>query len=245
MPEPPPLPQPETTWQILRRLGATLWAAGFTLTVPALGMVILWRFGEPVVEFWRGLGPGGPFLYAAAFGALNGASLLPTWVQALLAGFLFGAERGLPVAMGAIMLGAIIGYGLARVLSGDRARRLVNEHPKWKAVEVALLESGFWRELWVVALVRLPSTPFALTNLVMAAVRARLPAFLLGTLVGTLPRTLLWVTVGRSLHAFNQKAVSEAPVPWWSIPLLLVGLVLALAAIGLIARRALAHATRT
>jgi uncharacterized membrane protein YdjX (TVP38/TMEM64 family) len=232
--------QAESAWGLLKRLGATVWAAVFTVTVPAAGGLLLYRFGGPIAEFWRGLGTWGVVAYAAAFSVPLGAALLPTWVQALLAGFVFaGAGEAAGAAMGAIVIGAAIGYGLARVVSGDRARAVVREHAKWEAVEEALLESGFWRALLVIALVRLPSTPFALTNLVMAALRAPVAPFLIGTLAGALPRTVLWVMVGRRLGAFSGEAVAGAKPPVWGIAVSVVGLLAALFVLGQISKRAI------
>ena len=79
----------ESVWALLKRLGATVWAAVFTVTVPAAGGLLLYKFGGPIAECWRGLGAWGVVAYAAAFSVPLGAALLPTWVQALLAGFVF------------------------------------------------------------------------------------------------------------------------------------------------------------
>jgi uncharacterized membrane protein YdjX (TVP38/TMEM64 family) len=244
MPEPESPPPPgETIKELLRRLSATIWAAAFTVTVPLLGFVLLVRYNGPIIEFWRNLGDAAPAVYAVIFGAVVGAALLPTWVQAVLAGFLFGGELGACAAMTAIVIGAAIGYALAAAISGDRARRMVNEHPTWRAVEEALLESGFWRTLWVVALIRLPSTPFAMTNLVMAAVRAPLVPYILGTLLGATPRTVLWALAGRSLHSFSKEEVGKAGLPWWAFVVTVAGLVVALLVLGHIAKKAMQHMT--
>ncbi len=74
---------------------------------------------------------------------------------------------------------------------------------------------GFWKTLGMVALLRLPpNSPFALTNLVMASVRVpRLP-FLLGTIVGMLPRSALAVVIGAGLSDFSREALKKAAPGW-------------------------------
>jgi uncharacterized membrane protein YdjX (TVP38/TMEM64 family) len=211
------------------------------MTVPAVGMFLLYRYSGPVAEFWRGLGTWGPVVFAVMAIPL-GAALLPTWVTAVLAGFLFGVVGGTVAADGAIVLGALLGYGLGRVVAADRARQLVREHPKWQTVEEALLESGFWKTLGVITLVRLPSTPYSLTNLVMAALRAKIVPFLLGTFLGTLPRTILWTFVGRGLEGFSSKDLEKASTqPRWVFAVTIALAVLGVVAIGHVAQRALAR----
>lgn len=242
-PRPESGPPTETARELMQRIGGVIVAAGLTIPLPVLGGYLLVRNNAVVVDFIRGLGGAGPPAYAGFMALVVGVALLPTWVGAVLAGFLFGGVKGTGAALGGIVIGAAVGYLVGSVISGDRARRLVNEHARWRAVEEALLESGFWRALWVVALVRLPSTPFAMTNLVMAAVRAPFLPYLLGTFLGVIPRTVLWAVVGKGLHSFSQKEVGAAGLPWWAYGIAFGGLVVALLVLGHIARTAMERVT--
>jgi len=124
---------------------------------------------------------GGPWSSAGAIAVPLGAAVLPTWVTGgARAGFLFSAEGG-PAPRwarptGAIVLGAALGYALGR----PRRRRprppagCAEAPPLGRRSREALLESGFWRALGVGgAGAAAPSTPYALTNLVMAAAAGR------------------------------------------------------------------------
>ena len=244
--ETPPAAPAETTESlgaIVRKLGATVWAAGLTLVLPFAGILVLWANSDRVREFWQGVGDLAPVFFGLAFGVVLGFSLLATWIVAVFAGFLFGFQVGTGAAMGAIVLGSAIGYGVGVLVSGDKARRLVKEHPRWQAVEVALLESGFMRTLCVVALIRLPSTPYAMTNLAMSALRAPLVPYVLGTLLGAAPRTALWVTVGRGLHSFQKDEVQGASLPWWVVGLSIAGVFVVLGILGVIAKHAMERVT--
>ena len=96
----------------------------------------------------------------------------------------------------------------------------------------------------MVALLRLPpNSPFALTNLVMAAARVPLVTYLTGTALGMLPRTALVVAMAAAAAAHGeslQEFVTEGPGPWMFVGgiILLAGV---LAIIGAVAKRAIAR----
>ncbi len=207
----------------LRALGpAGILAAG-ALFLPAIGsLVLFWQF--PVAGAWlRGHEELGIVIYIGAFAILAGLALLPTYAQSALGGFAFGMMFGVPAALGGFVGGALIGYLIARRLSGDRVDKALADKPKMRAVRDALVgraqaDEGhaFLKTFGTVALLRLPpNSPFALTNLLLASSRVPLLPYLLGTAVGMLPRTALAVVIGAGVHDALSKEALEQATPRW------------------------------
>jgi uncharacterized membrane protein YdjX (TVP38/TMEM64 family) len=144
----------------------------------------------------------------------------------------------------------MIGYGLARRLSGDRIEAMIDKKPKWKAVRDALVgtnaqagdrnwRSNFWRSTGMIALLRLPpNSPFAFTNTLMASVKVPAVEFGLGTMLGMLPRTAIAVIIGAGLSTFSKSNLESAAPKWlWAVG---IGVTLAIVLIvGIIANKAI------
>jgi uncharacterized membrane protein YdjX (TVP38/TMEM64 family) len=227
--------------ETFRRLGPAGWLALVAATMPALGgFVLLWQI--PNVEAWlESLGSvEGVLVYVAAFTILAGLALLPTYAQALLAGHAFGLAVGGLAAVTGFALASLVGYVVARRASGDRALTLIDEKPKWRAVYSALLRSGTAKTFFIVTLLRVPpNSPFAITNLVMAATKVPLWIYLLGTVIGMTPRTLAAVYIGTTIVDWGEKTSAQK---WLTI----IGIVVLLIVIGIIgsmAKRAIDRAT--
>jgi uncharacterized membrane protein YdjX (TVP38/TMEM64 family) len=147
--------------------------------------------------------------------------------------------------MAGFLAGGLIGYAVARPTSAARVERVLAEKPKWKAVRDALVGGTWWKTVGIVTLLRLPpNSPFAMTNLVLASVRVPVSAYVLGTLVGMLPRTALVLAVAAKLRekfATAEEAAREKP--WWLIPAGIVLTFVILGVIGAVAKRGLARMT--
>jgi uncharacterized membrane protein YdjX (TVP38/TMEM64 family) len=232
---------------VVRSLGPTSVLAALALTLPPLGSIGLF-LTMGITGPWLRENELGLLIYVAAFATLAGLALLPTYAQAALGGFAFGVVFGVPAALLGFAGAALIGYELARRFSGDRAERVIAQHPKWKAVRDGLLgrareggphsNQGWVRTAGIVALLRLPpNSPFALTNLVMASVKVpRLP-FAVGTVLGMAPRTTLAVVIGAGVNQLTRDDLDQA-VPTWVV---WVGIAVTLAVVllvGVIASRA-------
>jgi len=139
----------------------------------------------------------GAIVFAVLFAITSGLGLLPTYAQAVLGGWVFGLIGGVPLALAGFAGGALIGYGLTRVIGRDALAQRIAKHPKSDAISRALIGRGAARTTAVVALLRCPpNSPFALTNLVMAGGGVRFVPFIIGTCLGMLPRTAVMVGVG-------------------------------------------------
>lgn len=237
---------------VVGKLGPAAPLAAAWMVMPPLGSIVLFTFMGTVGAWLRGHEAAGLLLYAAAFAVLAGLAMLPTYASAILGGWAFGFAWGLPAALAGFCGGAIIGYLIARGAARDRAVRLIEEHEKWRIVRDALIGDtdqggsghGFWKMLGVVALVRLPpSSPFAMTNLVMAAVKVRFLPYVLGTLIGMAPRTGVAVYIAAHVQNSAARDVAKDKPVWWIVASIVLGLVV-LSILGAVAKRALERVAR-
>lgn len=189
---------------LVRDAGALGPIALYTLAMPALAVPILaatqgWWFA-PLDEAGTGVVPA----YVVVCALLVGLSLVPTHAVSLVAGLLYGAWVGVAVAMGAVMLGAVVGYGALRPLVRRRAIEGLATRPRAAAVHRALVHGGLRRTTGLVVLVRLsPVMPYAATNLLMAGAGIGWREFLVGSGIGLAPRVIAMVVVGAGLSELD------------------------------------------
>jgi uncharacterized membrane protein YdjX (TVP38/TMEM64 family) len=223
-----------------RRLGPAGPLALIAGSLPVIGGFVLLSLVSYVAPWLRSHQEYGVLFYVLGFSLLAGLALLPTYAQSLVGGFAFGFWLGWPAALCGFLGASALAYAIARRASGDHVIDLINEHPKWKAVYASLVASGFGRTLLIVTLVRLPpNSPFAMTNLAMAATKVRPVAYLLGTLLGMAPRTGVAVFLGAGL---SELSFSNKPSTW----IMLAGMAVTVAVIiiiGMLANQAIARMT--
>lgn len=223
----------------MRRLGAIGPLAALAALLPGVGGILLLVYAQSAGDWLQSHGAVGPLVYIACFTLLAGLALLPTYAQAIVGGFAFGVGTGTSAALAGFVGAAVVGYLVARIASGDKAERVIAEHVKWKAVHDELLRGGYWKTLAIVTLIRIPpNSPFAITNLVLAATKVPLPIYIIGTLVGMAPRTFASVYIGSTFSDLNQIAT-----PLWMKITGIALTVIALAIVGMIANRAISHVT--
>lgn len=208
--------------EVFRGLGPAGYLAVLWFAVPIVGSILVWMKMGVIGDWLRGHEGLGIGLYIAIFVFSAGFGLLPTYVQAVLAGWAFGVAVGVPAAIAGVTGAALVGYITARVASKDRAERMIAENIKARAIRDALIGHGFWKTLGIVTLLRLPiNSPFALTNLVMASAGVPRGIFLIGTAVGMAPRTALAVYLAAGVKELTKTAVDDAK-PWW-MPIAMIG----------------------
>ena len=187
--------------------------------LPIVGSIVLYAYIKPIAE-WLRAHPEGVWIYLAGFVVLGGVALLPTYAQSALGGFAFGAAMGIPLALSGFAGAAVLGYVIAMMASPDRVRRVVDRDARAGAVRRVLACGGFWRQTGIVTLLRLPPTsPFALTNLVLAAAGVKLVPFVIGTLVGMAPRTVVAVVIGAGVKELTDAKDFDEAQPawvWWA-----------------------------
>lgn len=175
--------------------------------IPALaGLTLLFELG-PVTEWFRSLGGWGIVVYAAVFIVTSGLGLLPTYAQAVLGGWIFGLAGGLPAAMVGFTGGSLLGYIVARCAARDRVEKMIERHKKASIIREALVGRSFAKTIGIITLLRIPpNSPFALTNLLLSSCRVPLSAYVIGVVLGMLPRTA--IVVGFAAAAASQAAAS-------------------------------------
>jgi uncharacterized membrane protein YdjX (TVP38/TMEM64 family) len=220
----------------LRKLGPLGPLAILSVSIPPISGLLLLGTINRVGPWLRDAQELGVLLYFVAFTLLGGLALLPTYAQSMLGGWAFGVAIGFPVALGGFVGAALVGYALARRISGDRLEALLAQHTKWNAVYAALLRSGFLKAWLIVTLLRLPpNTPFAASNVAMAALRVPVVPFALGTAAGMAPRTLAVVYAGAGFATLD--LANREQTGWFAGGL--AATILAVVVIGWMANRAL------
>ncbi|MGI9275244.1 MAG: TVP38/TMEM64 family protein [Endozoicomonas sp.] len=127
-------------------------------------------------------------------------AMTPSTVVALVSGFFLG-WASTPFMLMAYLLASALGYLIGRWLDRGRLMPALKEHPR-----VHTVLSGLHHQEWsLMILTRLsPVLPFALMNLLLAAVKVRFRVFLVGGFFGMLPRTLFSIWAGMQARGLMQ-----------------------------------------
>jgi uncharacterized membrane protein YdjX (TVP38/TMEM64 family) len=222
-------------------------ALGLVVIAAVVAAVILLPVNKwllALVELIRGMGGVGAAVFVAAYVAAT-VLLLPGSILTLGAGFAYGPVYGTLLVMLASNLGASLAFLLGRTVLRDWVARRIAGDARFSAVDAAVGAQGFR----VVLLLRLsPLFPFNLLNYALGLTRVRLRDFVLASLPGMLPGTLLYVYLGSLVTSVSQLTSGQRPDsgPWGRV-LFWGGLVATVAVTVLItriARRALDSALR-
>ena len=221
-----------STLMRLGRLGPTAAATAF---LPPLGSLVLIGTMNHSAPWLQAQGLWGVLLFVAGFTVFGGLALLPTYGPSVLGGWAFGIALGLVATLAGFVGAAALGFAIARGLSGDRLIRVLEEYPRGRALHRALLTGSFGRTLLVVALLRVPHGPFAMTNLLLAATGTGWAPYLLGSVIGLAPRVTAAVIVGASLSTLDLRHLDRGGTAYVSIALSIA----AVGTLGWLANRAL------
>jgi uncharacterized membrane protein YdjX (TVP38/TMEM64 family) len=180
------------------------------------------------------------FLYFGAVVLLIGLSLLPTYACAALAGWVFGFKIGTVLAVSAVTIGSLLAYEIGIRIAAENVVSMIKERPKWRALHEALLARRAVHTLLVVMLVRIPPTsPFGLTNFLFAATKVPLWDYLVGTLIGIIPRTAAVCLIFSEL----QESLNVSLKPTWFVNTGSILMVLMVVILGILANRVLKRMT--
>jgi uncharacterized membrane protein YdjX (TVP38/TMEM64 family) len=142
-------------------------------------------------EWILGFGWWGPLVFALAY-ILSTLAMVPGAPMTMVAGLLFGLW-GLPLVVASATVGSAIAFLSARYLVHDRIQHMIEARPRLKAVARAVAARG-WT---VITLLRLsPLIPFNVQNYLLGVTGLSFGWFLLATLLGSLPGSLLFVYIG-------------------------------------------------
>jgi uncharacterized membrane protein YdjX (TVP38/TMEM64 family) len=139
------------------------------------------------------VGPWFPLAFLAAHIAVT-VFPFPRTAFTLAAGLLFGPVLGIPLAVTAATVSAVIALLLVRA-AGLRLNRLA-PHPRVRSLDARLGERG-WPT--VLAMRLIPAVPFSVLNYTAGASSVRVVPYTLATLAGLLPGTSAVVILGDAL----------------------------------------------
>lgn len=184
------------------------------------GITVLLLYFESellVWNFWQWL-----ILYVGV-SILMGFALMPTTLMAFLTGYFLSFE-GTPLMIGSYLIASYIGYQVGLFLEGKKIHKNLLEKPKVSRFLASLKEKS-WK---LIILVRLsPILPFAVTNLVLSAIRFPIKIFLIGSFIGMIPRTLFTIYIGTKAQSLKVLIENETKTdfPYSEIIIVLLTLI--------------------
>lgn len=214
---------------LFERLGSAAWLGVAWALLPAAGGFALLYFIRDVSGWLGAQGDAGIAIYTGVFIVTAGLGLLPTYAQAFLGGWAFGAVPGTIAALVGFVGASLVGRPIAQRVGRDRVDEEMARNTRARAVRDSLLGAGALKTLGIVTLIRVPpNSPFALTNLVLSTTRVPLWIYIVGTAVGMLPRTALVVWAASQIEGeITKEAIKGSKLPWgWSIGIAIVVLLL-------------------
>ncbi len=154
---------------------------------------------ETMREFlvWvKGMGAWGPLLLGVAYVAAC-VLLVPGSVLTLGAGALFGLPLGIVTVVIASNLGAALSFLIGRTVARGWVEGKVAGNSKFQAIDDAVGKQGFK----IVFLTRLsPVFPFNLQNYAYGVTKVSLRSYVLASLTGMLPGTVMYVYLGSAVR---------------------------------------------
>jgi uncharacterized membrane protein YdjX (TVP38/TMEM64 family) len=150
------------------------------------------------VLWFQRKGSAGAILYGALY-VLATVLLFPGTPLTLGAGFLYGTAVGSAVVSIASTAAATAGFLLARYIAADWLARRSERYSSLRTLDRSIAEHGFK----MVLIMRLQPVfiPFAYLNMGLGLSRVRLRDFVIGSWLGMLPGTILYVYAGSLLNA--------------------------------------------
>ena len=218
-PEPAPNPDPnsdqapdQSLGAVISRLGPAAALAGLWAFMPAVAGILLLTNMESASEFLlqeKQAGGGslaiGLAMYIGIFIVSAGFGFLPTYSQAILAGFAFGITMGFPAALAGFTGASILGYFIAKVVARKRVEKELHKHPKAEIVRDAFVRHGYLRAMGILILLRVsPASPFSLMNGLMSVSGVKLLPYVLATAIGMAPRTFAAVWIGSQIESWDE-----------------------------------------
>jgi uncharacterized membrane protein YdjX (TVP38/TMEM64 family) len=137
--------------------------------------------------------------------------LIPGSIPTLAAGFLFGVPMGSVAAVAGSTAGACVAFQLGRTMARGWVARAVAPSRRFASLDNAIGEQGFK----VVLLTRLsPISPFIVLNYLLGLTKVPFRDYLLGSVIGMIPGTVLFVYIGAGLRSLaGVTAYGKARIP--------------------------------
>ena len=131
---------------------------------------------------------------------------MPSIPFMLSAGLMFGARWGFVYVLIGSMLGATISFAIARKLGEPFVDRFLRgSHKKLATFEERLMRRYGW--LTVIVLRVAPIFPFPVANYGLGLTRVRLRDYLIGTFLGIIPATFVFVSFGNAVVTMQMRRI--------------------------------------
>ena len=179
-----------------QRWRAVALAVAWVAMPAALGLTLIVQL-ELICRTLEGYGPRGIALFILLAAICSGIGILPTYSQVILSSWVFGFAWGAPASLMAFAGGALVGRAISLMVAGSAIREMIDTKPRYRVIREALVNADQRRTLLYVILLRLPpNSPFSFMNLALTASGVRLVPYIIGTVIGLAPRTLVaaWFT---------------------------------------------------
>ncbi len=173
-----------------RRFFATLTAI---VILVAIAVLVPLPTAVQVRDWATSVGPWFPLAFLGAHIVVT-VFPFPRTAFTLAAGLLFGPALGIPLAVAAATISAVIALLLVRA-AGWQLNRLVR-HPRVDSLDARLRERGW---LAILSMRLIPAMPFSVVNYAAGVSAVRVLPYTLATLVGLLPGTAAVVILGDAL----------------------------------------------
>jgi uncharacterized membrane protein YdjX (TVP38/TMEM64 family) len=174
------------------------------VAVEAAVALPLTAWAGQLVEGIRGAGALGLAVYAVAYVAAA-LLLLPGSLLTLGAGLAYGPLYGTLLVSPVSVAAASAAFLLGRTVARPWIQKRVEADPRFAAIDAAIGRNGFK----IVSLLRLsPVFPFNLLNYALGLTKVGLRDFVLGSFVGMLPGTILYVYLGSLVTSVSALSTS-------------------------------------
>src|SRR4051794_38626644 len=180
-----------TARQMPRRRVAAI--AAVTVILVALVVLVPLPTAVQLRDWATSVGPWFPLAFLAAHIVVT-VFPFPRTAFTLAAGLLFGPYLGVPLAVVASTISAVIALLLVRA-AGWQLSRLVR-HPRVDSLDARLRERG-WPA--VLSMRMIPAVPFSVLNYAAGASAVRVLPYTLATFIGLMPGTAAVVILGDAL----------------------------------------------
>jgi len=162
---------------------------------------------QSVVDDIAAMGDKG-LLYFAAVYTLAEVLAIPAIPLTASAGYLFGLRNGTLVVLLSGTLAAVIGFLIARTFLREKVEGILNEYPKFQALDRVIGEQGFK----IMLLLRIaPVFPFSLSNYFYGVTKIDFGSYFLATILGFGPGCLAYVYTGTVGKALTMPSASSEP----------------------------------
>ena len=188
-----------------RALKVALAIAAVVALGSVLGTLDVQQHLLDLVSWIRGAGWTGVIAFVLAY-IVATVLFLPGSILTLGAGFAYGVAFGTVVVWIGANLGAALAFLLGRTVARDWVATRVAANPRFAAIDRAVGREG----LKVVLLTRLsPVFPFNLLNYAFGLTRVSARDYVLGSLVGMLPGTVMYVYFGSLITSLSELAAGR------------------------------------